>query len=142
MKTLLNIFAVVLVTLMFNCAHTDVQESLNIRADEILELEPLYAYPITPWHMQVMSECRGVPVVFVLYTEEMIIVRYCYLDQGKLVAFAIDAELYVETGEEKYVRADVPDDMVDYIRNMLERMEQGLPPIDDSEFGDSVMDEV
>jgi hypothetical protein len=134
MKTLTIIFTVSMF-LMVGCHSGEILDNqpLNIQISEVEESEPLYSYPITPWHIQTYSKVRGVPVGAIFYIAEGIYIRYCYLDQGNLVSFGVDVELYQNTAEIQYVADDLSDDAVEYMTVMLERVGQGLSPVDESE---------
>jgi hypothetical protein len=129
--------------LVFGC-HSAVMENqpLNITISEVEESEMLYSYPMAPWHIFCFSKCRGVVVASIFYVDESIVVRYCYLEQGKLVGFAIDSDFYEDTHGIRYVVDVHSNDEVLYMTEMLARVAQGLPPINESEFEESETNEI
>jgi hypothetical protein len=105
---------------------------LNIQISEIEAIEPLYAFPLTPYHILAYTKCRGVPVAFIYFATGDIIIRYCYLDQGEFIGFVLDVEFYESTHKRRYIRENVFPEAVEYMTEMLERMEQGLEPLEEA----------
>ena len=98
---------------------------------EVEQAEVLDGYPISSEHLMVFSKCRGVVVASVYYTPMGVTVRYCYVDNGKLVGFFIDAEWYWATGDKVYHPDIISEEMVEYLLDALDRVSMGLPVTDE-----------
>ena len=124
-------FTILTIFLIFFFSAAQVQaEPLNITAAEVEDAEVLHAYPIGSHHLEVFSKCRGVPVVSIFLLTEQVIVRYCYLEKGKLVGFMILDKIYEATGEKKYVAEEVSAEMTPILTSMLLRVKAGLTPVE------------
>jgi hypothetical protein len=129
MKTA-KILIIFISLLAIGCAGLPTSASLNISAEDVLESEILYSHPMTPWHVFGFSMCKGTAVGFIIFTQDLTIVRYCYLDQGRLVGFEVDIDLFKETREVVYVLQDINEEETESMVRALNRVESGLTPYD------------
>ena len=127
MKTLITIICLLLI---FSCANIEIAPiSSNITASELQLLEPVDCAPLSPWAFLCFYAHEKTSVCAVI-SQTFGIVRYCYIDQGELVAFQIDMELFINTGELVYIDDTIDDDRLPYIKGMLNHMNQGFPPFE------------
>lgn len=129
MKTA-KILIIFISLIALGCAGLSAPAPLNISASEVGDSEILHAFPMTPWHVMGFSLCRGTAVGFIIYTAETVIVRYCYLDQGKLIGFEVDVDLYESAGELVYVLQDINEEESENMTRALNRVNSGLEPYD------------
>lgn len=136
MKNLIVLISLLFLSVSFlNCTTfpKDIKTPNIIRAVELKSVEIVYSYPLSPWNALCFAKVRGTFVAAVVVINSMEIVRFCYLDQGKLVAFEIDIELYKRTGTASYMVQDMPENTVEYMTGLLNRANMGLDPIYEEE---------
>lgn len=121
---------------LLNCTTLpeDIKTSNIIRVVELESVEIEYRYQLTPQHVLCFAKVRGTFVAAIVIIDNMWILRYCYLDQGKLTAFCLDKELFATTSKVSYiVDTSISSDEVEYITNALIRANKGLDPIYEEE---------
>ena len=123
-------FLILIMLLTFGCAGVSTPAPLNISVNEVENAEVLYAFPLTSTHIQAFSKCRGTTVAFITYILNSVIIRYCYLDQGRLMGFKIDVDVYDSTHEKVYIVDHISKDIAEGIVRALNRVNSGLEPYD------------
>jgi hypothetical protein len=128
MKTLLILIMFLIIGCQSAMSEKVLDQPLHIQIAAVESSEILHAFPMTPWHVLAFSQCHGTAVASIVYTANGVIVRYCYLDQGRLVGFVIDEDLHKRTNEKVYIVDEIPLDMSEELTRALNRVNSGLDP--------------
>ena len=112
-------------TFFVGCASLPTKpEPLNITAEEMAVLEPLYCSQQDFYSFLCFYKHEKAYAAAVVH-ESLTLLRYCYLDQGELVGFVLDRD------KNEYVPEVVREESVAWLTEALENMAKGLTPFGD-----------
>lgn len=121
----------VALVMWWGCASTqEVIEPLNIHVSEIEVLRLTGCIPLNPWIHMHFYQHEETSIIAIVHMNNGLIAWYCYLDRGELVGWQLDKNVFAETGEKKYVPDIISAEDAKWIKEILERMDRGLSPIE------------
>ena len=123
----------VLVLVLTGCSGLSVSilEPVEINVERLEGMEPMQCIlhgGQNDIHMHFYKYDQTPVIALVFIWVGSVVLQYCYLDQGELVNYVLDIELYMNTQRKVYIR--VPPKLTrkstaHWLTEMLERMEEG-----------------
>ncbi len=123
MKKLLFVF---LIIILFFCATPALSEPFNIPVAEVEELIPLHSLLVNPFLTMNILKHEKVIIIAQEWIGNRMILRYCYLDQGVVVGFALNTGLYNLSKKKLYSVDKITDLESIWIKKLLDRVARGV----------------